>query len=242
MNLQSLANKIDLFTYFLDDKDINIACITEHWLTRDLIDKIKFDNYKIVSSFCRSSRHGGSAIVVRKEIICKELLHLRNLSIEGETEIAAVRFTALKLIVIAVYRIPSGNSQIFFSLLAEVLDQCFDKYEGDQFIFAGDFNVDMLKPSNEKTQLVELFQTYNMKHLFNEPSRVTKSSSSCIDNIFTNILSNGSIHFTYEPNLSDHRAQIMSVSKVGIKNKKSGRLLGKLKKEAISIDSHNCLK
>lgn len=127
----------------MNSRNVNIACITEHWLSQNLVEKINIQDFTVASSFCRtSSRHGGAAIAVRDGILCKEIRELKELSIESEIEVAAAGFVHLKLVIIALYRPPSGDVQLFLSTLSRILENCFDRYENHKIIFSGDFNID----------------------------------------------------------------------------------------------------
>jgi hypothetical protein len=46
-------------------------------------------------------------------------------------------------------------------------------------VVLGDFNEDQLKPQNNK--MSNIFVKYNMIQFINEPTHITKNSSSCID-------------------------------------------------------------
>lgn len=92
INVQSLGNKIDNFTHFLNDQNVNIGCITEHWLSSGILDRIFIENYVVASAYCRrSSRHGGAAIILRNNIPFKELSEIKDLSVDRIIEMTAIR-------------------------------------------------------------------------------------------------------------------------------------------------------
>lgn len=166
----------------------------------------------MASSFCRkTSRHGGAAVFVSKEIQCRELLNITKYSVEKEIEIAAIRLPVLKVVLVALYRPPSGDYSIFLSALEFVLDECLRSHGDDRVLLVGDFNIDFIRTSTEKTKLIETFNMYGMKYVFTEPSRVTIHSSTCIDNMITNISESDCKQETCEPCLSDHKAQILRI-------------------------------
>lgn len=70
INVQSLNNKIDLLTHFLKEQNINLACITEHWLSGDVLDRVFIEDYIVATAYCRqSTRHGGAAIISKMTLL-----------------------------------------------------------------------------------------------------------------------------------------------------------------------------
>lgn len=222
LNIQSLRNKIEIFSDFLHEQKVDIAALSEHWLSQDMIERIYIPGYNIAGKFCRtSSCHGGAAIIVRDDLQYKELLDLSRLAVEKVTEIAAVRFPKLRLTLIQIYRPPSSDIDYFFSVLNEVLENCYNNYSEDRIIFSGDFNIDLIKPSRDRNKLMSIFETFNMKYIFELPSRENSCSSTCIDNMFTNVSKEVCQHVTCEPHLSDHRAQILKIPEIGESEKQN---------------------
>ncbi|XP_044766826.1 uncharacterized protein LOC123322842 [Coccinella septempunctata] len=178
----------------------------------DLLSRVNFGNLNVASSFCRNtSRHGGAAVFVSKEIQCRELLNITKYSVEKEIEIAAIRLPVLRVVLVALYRPPSGDYSTFLSALEFVLEECLRSHGDDRVLLVGDFNIDFIRTSTEKTKLIETFNMYGMRYVFTEPSRVTKHSSTCIDNMITNISESDCKQETCEPFLSDHKAQILRI-------------------------------
>jgi hypothetical protein len=61
-NVQSLNNrKLHIEVLLTDPElDVGVLCITEHWLDEKEIGYYNFDNYSLISKFCRKSKkHGG---------------------------------------------------------------------------------------------------------------------------------------------------------------------------------------
>jgi len=83
-NIQGgLTNKIDDLQIFLDNSDISVVCLNEHWLNSDRIHFLNsLPNFNLVSFFCRTKNiHGGTCILLKndikytmKELICVFIL------------------------------------------------------------------------------------------------------------------------------------------------------------------------
>ena len=65
--------------------------------------------------------------------------------------------------------------------------ELYDKYGEMEMIVAGDYNINFLIASGELQMLENLMESYGLFKSFNQPSRIGKTSSTCIDNIFTQI-------------------------------------------------------
>lgn len=171
-----MSNKIDNFTCFLNEQNIDLGCITEHWLSSDIASRIFIDNYVVASAYCRrASRHGGAAIVLRKNISFKEVPEIKKLSSDKVAEMTAVRMVKRNLTVVAIYRPPSGDFETFLTIMNQALEICMQKYPKDKIVFAGDYNVNFRGQSNEKNKIIETFKSFNMGYIFSDPSHETKS-------------------------------------------------------------------
>ena len=59
-------------------------------------------------------------------------------------------------------------------------------FASTDYYIAGDFNIDLLSKCSEIKELTELLLSVNAYPTIYHPTRVTKTSSTLIDNIFTN--------------------------------------------------------
>ena len=99
-------------------------------------------------------------------------------------------FGSLKNIIIGVvYRPPNSNLENFYDVLRTMLVSiCREK---KLCYILGDYNLDLLKSESHSLtkDFVNLMFEHSFVPLINRPTRVTRSSASLIDNIFTNDLS-----------------------------------------------------
>ncbi|KAJ8706217.1 hypothetical protein PYW08_010843 [Mythimna loreyi] len=70
------------------------------------------------------------------------------------------------------------------------MDEVFHKIcnSNKYIITCGDFNVNLLENSGLCTKIIPLFKSYNLVNLFLEPTRITPTSATCIDNIYTDVV------------------------------------------------------
>lgn len=221
--MQSIGNSINELQALLENhEECACVCITEHWKTNEQLNKYGFENFCLATSYCRqeTNRHGGCAIYVKHGYRFSEKKEISKMSIEGEFECCAceVEMGVRKLVVLSIYRPPTGNFHIFL----EKLEQCLTKYvnENSEVVIAGDFNVDFLKNTQEMLELVSLINSFNIQHTISEYTRITHTSKSCIDNILTNVDYDSAE--VLQSMISDHTAQKLTV---GIKNTHSNKFI-----------------
>lgn len=212
---------------FLEKNQYDIVCVTEHWL-KEYQMLINYENYCVGSSFNRkSTTHGGSLILVRRNIKYKTRKDIEGLSIERNVEVSCVELD--KHIIVCVYRPPNNQNFVNFETVLEDILKLISNLK-KHIIVCGDFNVNILESSIYTNRLICLFKSFNLQNVFLEPTRVTSSSATCIDNVFCNCeYSSKSIINSLQ---SDHSGQevtfpaLISTSKAIIQTRPitSGRL------------------
>jgi hypothetical protein len=104
-----------------------------------------------------------------------------------------------------------------------------------EFVICGDYNINFLKNSIFKQQIIIFFQTYNLFQSINFQTRFGKVSIFAVDNIFVD---HGRINSHHVPphGLSDHEAQYLVLSNAynHHKNEKQSFRTGLIYKEAIT--------
>jgi len=109
-NVQSLNKLLDLsISLSTDEVNADVLCFTEHWLKANQLNSIYIDQFKQVSSFCRStSTGGGSSIYVKNFLRTKDLVYFNRLLCEKTCELSAIELTDFNLILICIYTSPMG--------------------------------------------------------------------------------------------------------------------------------------
>lgn len=190
----------------LTTHNIDIVCVTEHWCREADIEYSPIQGYKLVSCYCRTTlERGGVCLFARDEL---DLTPLKlNYSVEQQFEMCAGVINSnngLKTYIIVVYRTPDSNFEVFIHKLEVLLHQIYNPKH--HYIICGDINTNFLINSHRKEVLINFFATYNIIHQINVPTRISKSTSTCIDNIFSNCeVTKSAVHNSY---LSDHTYQI----------------------------------
>lgn len=213
-NLQSMRNKHLLLDSTINSmSNLKVLCFTEHWLRAGEIVTFGITNFKLLSSFCRSTHiHGGVSVYIHHSLKGIELNTIKELSREIHCEIIGIHIKTLNLVVVTVYRSPcrDSNFDIFFNVINRVLRNIDDTFPRARLVFCGDFNLNFRCPDNRTKQVVDLFLQFDLRMTVNGFTRHSGSSRSCPDNIFCNFACNESeiIHL----GASDHDAQVLGCS------------------------------
>ena len=115
-------------------------------------------------------------------------------------------------IVACIYKHPLADSENFLSVYTDLLDKILA--ENKKAIIFGDFNLDLL--TAESNTEVDNFLNCNLSHCMlptiTRPTRITPTSKTLIDNIFTNFINKEISSSNLICNISDHLPQIMKLN------------------------------
>lgn len=92
-----------------------------------------------------------------------------------------------------------------------MINDYLNNFSGKRIIIGGDFNTNTLVDSKQTTHLLNLMLEYNFKQHINEPTRINKNGSTCLDLIFTNF-SSGFKTQVRDEGFSDHRCTILKLA------------------------------
>lgn len=205
INTQSVKNKVSEFENFICDKNIDILCLSEHWLVDLEFPNLRLLNFLPCTAFCRSLKKGGGvAILLNNNISFKDILDVKALSIESIIEICSIYLKERKLYVIAVYRPPTGCFRTFLDQLESALHIIGCRHN---LIVVGDFNVHFGSGSKESIELGELFQSFGLVQLIHSATR----HNNCLDNVFTNNNLDIPQISLVQTGLSDHLGQLVDL-------------------------------
>ena len=167
-----------------------------------------FYNYKLGVSYCRTLYEKVGVCIYVQESLRYVRIDLEKYCKDKDFEVCAIKihFNTKSACIIAIYRAPSGNFDLFITKLDTILKKLYTATS--EYIVCGDINIDYLADSNRKSQLEDLLKTYNLTCVVNFPTRTQKNSATAIDNIFINISEMGNYSICPIINgLSDHDAQ-----------------------------------
>ena len=196
-NVRSLQANGGELDELLDRYKYDVVSVQECWQShykRDHYDLFKLE---------RSKRKGGGVA-----ILAKEELELSQTFAEIHPELEIIIAESKKYQFINIYRPPNGRFKPFLDKLYSILECHYKKFK--TVFLSGDFNVNLSLDKFESVETFDLLSRFNLLCYTECPTRVTVSSSSMIDAIFSNTkdeLKSGVLL----TEISDHLAPFMSI-------------------------------
>nr|CAI5867342.1 unnamed protein product [Callosobruchus analis] len=156
LNIRSLSCKLDELELQIGEKNYDILCLCEHWLTDQNIEQCNLNNFNISNYYCRKLTKGGGVMIYAKDnIVTKKISVIDSLSEEKHCEIVGVEIKDPNIIILCTYRSPSSQLNIFFDCFAKALD--FLSSQDKPIFIYGDFNIDILA-DDQVTAEKEMFE------------------------------------------------------------------------------------
>ena len=202
LNIASLPAHIDELRLFMADKNLDVLAINETRLS-DSIDNscIHIQGYDIVRRD-RNRNGGGVCLYIRSSINFKTRSSLMS-DIYEAIVVEIFKPNSQPFCIVAVYR-PPGTEDEFFCYFEDVIKSL--DFENKEIIVIGDMNCNYLAESrnSELINLTEISEVYQLTQIINKPTRITVTSKSLIDLIFTNQESRVVSHGVIDCGISDH--------------------------------------
>ena len=207
LNVRSLLPKLEELKFYLTNKKIQVFSVNETWLDSSIADnEIAIPGFNIFRRDRPKGSHGGVALYVRSEL---QPFLMVNLYYEiVESVFVKIKLGSRSILVGSIYRPPSALSSYWDSmkLLLEKVTNLNLKT-----IILGDLNLD-LNDSHKCSLISELKLLFQFKQLISDYTRVTTTSSTILDLIFTTTLENHVDSGVIPLGLSDHFAIYTTLS------------------------------
>ena len=181
-NVCSLRNKLEEVEVFLQEhKNYDLVCFSEHFMTQDEVASLVINGFTPASWYARHEHiRGGVVILAKNGIDCFERHDLVAKSVEMSCEVAAAEIKDINLIVLAIYRPPGGNFDVFLNIMIEILEIL--ESNSSHVIIIGDFNVNFSVDTGRKLGFVDVVNCFGFTYQISLNTR----QNACIDNIFVN--------------------------------------------------------
>ena len=201
VNIRSLNKNFEDFKQLYEndaESKFDIIGISETWnvLNPDLF---SIPKYKLELNCRVNERGGGVGAYINSSL---DYTRLDDINIHN-AESLWLRVNIKKVLIIGiVYRKPSGDINEFINDMSIVLEKI--KIDKHSIVILGDFNINLLARDEKSFALISMMECYGVHQLITMPTRVTKSSKSLIDHIYTNIDGNTLQAGCIEVDVSDH--------------------------------------
>ncbi|KAK9737101.1 hypothetical protein QE152_g10954 [Popillia japonica] len=165
-------------------KNCKFLFITEHWLYSFELEAITIPGFTLASFYNRRRETWWFCYICMSTDISFDTGY----DLDFEPNDFCFEFCAAKVhcelqtfLLICIYRSPSSSFQEFYyhleGLLAKIADLSLVT------IAAGDFNVDFLQNDPKSVQIKNILTSFNAKVMIREPTKVSTTISTCLDNI-----------------------------------------------------------
>ena len=209
-NIRSLPKHFDELTHYLSvlDHPFTVIGLTETWLQDSTEPLYCLPNYNMISQVRTNRKGGGVSLLIKEDVQFTERneLNIMNniiecLFIEFDKQILN---SDKNTIVGIIYRPPDTNIQTFIETLNDVLSKI--KSERKLCYLIGDFNINLLNSDthDQTSNFIDLLYSHSFFPLITKPTRVTESTSTLIDNIFINDISQTCTNGILYTDLTDH--------------------------------------
>lgn len=180
LNAQSLLSNFNDIELLINDRDVDILCISESWLPpvmqNNFIEILGYSVYR-----CDGGRGGGVCIYVRENLKVNVLTPSLERPPQVEDLWLAIQYKKFpSFIVGCVYRHPHALNESFNYLSDIFSNMCLRK---KPLLILGDFNDNLMFSDNKMGNII---QTLHLVQLIEKPTRITASSSTLLDLIITN--------------------------------------------------------
>lgn len=207
INIRSYSkNQAGLWTYIdnLNSK-FHIIALTEIWTNPNNEDLLYRPGYKTFTK-SRLNRDGGGVALLVDESFQSELFTSAP-DVITAFEWVSVLITppsSKPFLVGSVYR-PPDSDLIKFQTDLEDFMTSLDKYNKTSYL-CGDFNLNLLNIDShyQTNDFLNLMSTHLFRPLISVPTRITATSSTLIDNIFTNSFNTKDYPGVFMTDISDH--------------------------------------
>lgn len=207
LNIQSIRNKLLELEQFCNLENIDIICVSEHWLVSEEVDLYTPQGFLPASFYCRNNKkNGGTGIFIKSDIKYK-VLKVEKFCKEMDCEICCIKLIDLNIVIVSVYRSPQGNIETFFRNFEQVMKHITSN--SDTLItVSGDFNIEMaLLHDHKAVTFSNLLKSLNLKCTVKAPTH----HMSCIDNILVNFVDSLYTIKSFDGCFADHNSHVLEV-------------------------------
>lgn len=205
-NIRGLAANLQKFNDEILETSLtcDIIGMTETKLESSFTHLYNVNNYNLFTQ--NRNRDGGGVCVYVCESHSGSLIPELCFT-EPYLECVAVKVNIRGEICLAacLYRPPKGNISLFFDKLEQLFDHINEKNFGNVHLF-GDWNLDLLKHSHDSNipKFINLMTSNSFISLTTKPTRVTDSSATLIDHIWTSCPELNIGNYIVYSHLTDH--------------------------------------
>jgi len=178
----------------------DVIAITETWQTDSSIVDTFLPDYIAFHTNRKTQRGGGVSVFVKS--LSVTLMNNLSFSVNDLFECITVEIEnrgRKNTVISCIYRKPGTNLESFI----EHIEKCFDHLQNKDMYLCGDFNIEY-EHHNQTKCFIDAMFTLGLLPLISVPTRITPTSETLIDNIFTNVICTNHHSGVLITDISDH--------------------------------------
>ena len=205
LNIYHLASKLPDFCNYLNQASpsFQLYGITESRLSSNIPnDILLINNYDIIRRDAQHPKETGIVAFIHQSItqLTQRRPELEHSHVECMWLEVKSNERSPSTYVCFIYRNPASHAD-WYDYFTEMLDNVYKSKPHSHILILGDFNIDMLK---NQPQWETLLISVGLTQLISNPTRVTQTSETLIDHIYTNTPSLVSFTSVSQLSVSDH--------------------------------------
>ena len=211
-NIRSAPKNLKKFELYLSGLNFQfpIIALTESWLRDDNADKYGISGYTSEHNIRPNRRGGGVSLLIKDDIeytIREDLCYQNGIMETLFIEIDKKQFKKNQNIIIGVIYRPPDTDINTFNIHIE---QCLSKIKSEKKLayISGDYNINLLNVDKHAAsqEFIDIMYSHSFFPCITKPTRVSKTSCTLIDNIFSNDYSEAttSVSGILYTDVSDH--------------------------------------
>lgn len=198
-NIRSMKHKGEALDTLLASMrtEFDVLLFSETWLKMHE-DHLHIDKYKYNGLIRSHGRGGGLAVYVKQ---CYEHSVLDQFTVMDQN-IECLAVSLSNIVVVLVYRPPTGKKSYFFEFLENCLGHLHSLKQ--HFVIMGDININLMVDNSDATNFNSIVLSYGCSSLISLPTRITSNSATLLDICVTNVMSDNVESGRLCSDLSDH--------------------------------------
>lgn len=200
LNIQGFMKHKDEIEQLIIEYEPKMLCLTETHVTEEVNDfELKLVNYVTIRCDSNSGRTGGIITYIKQNISYEEIT---NVNKDGNVWISTIKLIGKYegLTLCNIYHSPNKSDGRF---IQEITEECERIIDNGRIMIVGDFNIDVSKNNHYTKRLLRNLSELGLKQYVLNPTRITKTSKTTIDLVFSNFSTKTKILLT--PKISDHQ-------------------------------------
>ena len=166
----------------------DIILLNEMYLNKHTVGFVNIPNYHHITNYRSECKGGGTSILLHDSISCRRRKDLERFD-EKLIESTYIKISGKnkkKFIIGSLYRSSNTEEEPLINHISSTIQKIWTEKESKEIVLRMDHNMDLIKSQHHQAtgKFLDTILTNNMLPTITRPSRITKNSTTLIDNVF----------------------------------------------------------